>query len=425
MFVDKVIVNVVAGKGGDGIVSFRHEKFIDKGGPNGGDGGDGGDVIAVSSRNQNTLANYRYNKLLKAEPGGDGQKQKKHGKNGKDLKIKVPIGTVITNADGEVLADFTKDQQEEVIARGGKGGFGNAHFVSSRRQTPRVAENGEKGEELELVFELKSIADIGLVGMPNAGKSTLLSRISQARPEIADYPFTTLKPNLGVAKIDESNSLLFADIPGLIEGASKGKGLGDEFLRHIERTKILIHLIDAYQENIAKTYKVIQNELASYPIDLTKKPQIVAINKIEGLDEEIIKSQINKLKKVVPKNTSIQAISAVSGQGIKELLHEALKISKVEDDKSVSEDKKTELPVIRLADKDDKWTITKKKKTYIITGQKIERFAIRTNYENPEGIRRLKDIMKKMGITHELKRMGIMPGDKIKIGELNENKFEF
>src|SRR3990167_7782581 len=231
MFVDKTSVTVQAGDGGNGAVSFRHEKFVDKGGPDGGDGGKGGDIIFEASRNQDTLSAFRYQRLLKAEFGQPGSKRRKHGRSAKDLLVQVPIGTSVYK-DEELIADLTKDEEQVVIARGGKGGFGNAHFVSSTRQAPRVAEKGEKGEKLELTLELKMIADVGLVGLPNAGKSTLLASISHAHPAIADYPFTTLSPNLGVVDIDKKTSILIADIPGLIEGASEGKGLGDEFLRH-------------------------------------------------------------------------------------------------------------------------------------------------------------------------------------------------
>ena len=421
MFVDKVKVSVAAGKGGDGIVSFRHEKFVDRGGPNGGDGGKGGNVVAVASRNQNTLAAFRYKKLLSAEAGQNGQKQKKHGRSGKDLYIKVPVGTVVTDEKAKVVADFIKDGQESVIARGGKGGYGNAHFTSSRRQTPKVAEKGEKGESYELLFELKTIADVGLIGMPNAGKSTLLSRISHARPEIADYPFTTLRPNLGVADIDSNNSLLVADIPGLIKGASQGKGLGVEFLRHVERTKVLIHLIDIYQNNVAKTYQTIQDELAAYPINLTKRPQVVALNKIEGLDSEIIDDQIKTLKTALPKNAKIFAISAMSGQGLRELLFAANQLAQQKQSKAAKV--KSKLPVIKLKKDDSSWKVTKKGKTFAITGKKIERFAERTDFDNPAGVQRLRDIMTKMGITHELLRRGIEPKSKIKIGSSGEFKY--
>ncbi len=423
MFVDKVKVSVIAGKGGDGAVSFRKEKFVDRGGPDGGDGGKGGDIVAIASRNQNTLASFRYHKELKAEDGRAGAKQKKAGRSGQDLTIDVPVGTVISTEDGEILADMVIDGQKETIARGGKGGFGNAHFVSSRRQAPKIAEKGEPGQEYLLKLELKTIADVGLVGLPNAGKSTLLSVVSNAHPEIADYPFTTLVPNLGVADIDKKNSLLIADIPGLIEGASQGKGLGDEFLRHIERTKLLVHLIDGYSNNISKDYETIQSELAAYPVDLTKRPQIVVINKIEGRDEDIVKSQIDDLKTVVPAKVEILTISAKSGQGVKELLFGAHKLMQKKVAKRTTS--KAKLPVIRLKTEDDAWKVKKVKGGLVVCGQKIEKFALRTDYNNEAGVARLVDIMKKMGIWHEIERRGIKPGQKIVIGQPEIGRVEY
>lgn len=418
MFVDKATIRVCAGDGGDGYLSFRHEKFIDRGGPDGGDGGDGGDVIFQSSRNQNTLASFRYHKELVAESGKAGFKQKKHGRSGEDLIIQVPVGTTIFNSEDELLADLTQDQQSVVIAKGGKGGFGNAHFVSSVRQAPRVAEKGEKGDQLDLKLELKVIADVGIVGMPNAGKSTLLSTTSNARPEIANYAFTTLKPNLGVVDIDKQNSLLLADVPGLIEGASQGKGLGDEFLRHVERTKVLLHLIDAYQEDPVKTYKTIQNELKHYQVDLTKKPQVVVLNKIDGLDEEIVKDIQATLSKHIPKSAPQYAISAVSGKGVKEMLYGLLKLVEKENKKiKVKKEEEKSLPIISLPETMNSWTVEKKDSKYYVTGRKIEKFAERTDFSSSHGIERLRDIMKKMGIMHELRRKEIEPGQKIVIGK--------
>jgi GTP-binding protein len=417
MFIDKAVVTIKAGDGGNGAVSFRHEKYIDKGGPDGGDGGTGGNVVFVASRNENTLANFRFQKELQAESGQSGGKRRKHGRSAPDLLVKVPVGTVVTNAEGQVLADLSQDDQRAVIAKGGKGGFGNAHFVSSRRQAPRVAEKGEQGDALEAQLELKMIADVGLVGLPNAGKSTLLSVISNARPEIANYPFTTLTPNLGVVDVDGESSVLFADIPGLIEGAAEGKGLGDEFLRHVERTAVLVHLIDAYQEDVAEAYRTIQSELAAYKVNLASKPQIVVLTKIEGLDEDIIKDQLAKLKDIVPKGTPLMAISAQSKQGLPEMLRK-VRVA-VEEQRAVQSEEIEEdegVPVLTLADDDTAWSVAKEDTVFVVHGRKIERFASRTHFENDEGVQRLRDIMRKMGIMHELVRQGINPGDKIRIG---------
>ncbi len=414
MFVDKVEVSIQAGNGGNGKLSFRHEKFIQKGGPDGGDGGNGGDVILSASRNQNTLAAFRYKKLLKAENGQAGGKAKKHGKSGVHLIVPVPVGTIVTASD-QVIADLITDGQEATIALGGKGGFGNAHFTSSTRQTPRVAEKGETGEQLSAVFELKMIADVGIIGLPNAGKSTLLASVSNARPEIADYPFTTLTPNLGVVDLARNSSLLFADIPGLIEGASQGKGLGDAFLRHVERTAVLLHLIDIYNEDIPSAYKTIQKELADYNVDLSKRPQLVALTKVDGLDEDIIDDKLGELKKVVPAKTPILAFSSQSKGGVKDML---FAIKKVVDQQQLKRAKKTKpkiaLPVFRLNDSES-WRVTKTETGYEVTGPKIERFAARTDFTNPQGVARLRDIMHKMGIMHELERKKIEPGATITI----------
>jgi GTPase len=417
MFIDKAQVTLKAGDGGNGVVSFRHEKYIDKGGPDGGDGGDGGDVILQASRNQNTLAAFRFQKLIKAESGKPGSKRKKRGKSGSDIIIQVPAGTAVFNDKDEMIADLVNDGESVVAAKGGKGGFGNAHFTSSTRQTPRVAEKGEPGDELTITFELKMIADVGLVGLPNAGKSTLLSVVSNARPEIADYAFTTLTPNLGVVDIGEDTSLLFADIPGLIEGASEGKGLGDEFLRHVERTLVLIHMIDAYQEDVVSTYQVIQKELAAYQVDLTDRAQVVALNKVEGLDEDIIGDQINRLKKATPKGTAVIPISAQSKQGVKPLLFEVKRlVEKERAQRAKLQDENEDLPVLRLHDTQS-WYIEKTSTGFLVTGQKIERFARRTDLKDFHGQQRLRDIMKKMGIMHGLVKQHIEAGDTIQIGK--------
>jgi len=415
MFIDKVTIDVLAGDGGNGRVNFRHEKFIDRGGPDGGDGGNGGDVVLLASRNQNTLARFRFDKQLKADNGRDGDKQKKHGRSAKDLIVEVPVGTVATKEDGDVLADLTEDGQKVIIAKGGRGGFGNAHFVSSRRQAPNFAEKGAEGQQFVARLELKMIADVGLVGLPNAGKSTLLSRVSNARPEIADYPFTTLTPNLGVVDIDKSSSVLFADIPGLIEGASQGKGLGHEFLRHIERTAVIVHVIDAYQDNIASAYKIIKDELASYTVNLAERPEIIAINKVEGLDAEMIADLKKQVLAVASKDAKIFPISAAAGTGLKELLYavkDGVEVARVAQ-AAVTAEIDNSIPVLRMANDSDSWKVEKRDDAYHVVGPKIEQFAGRTDFDNEEGVQRLRDIMQRMGIMHELVRLGIQPGQEI------------
>jgi GTP-binding protein len=420
MFVDTAKVFVQAGRGGDGAVSFRHEIYVDKGGPDGGDGGRGGDVIFVADGGLNTLVDFRYKPELKGENGSSGAKRDRHGKSGEKTYVKVPVGTVVKR-DGRVIADFTFDGQEVVIAKGGDGGFGNAHFKSSVRQAPRIAEKGEEGDTFEAELELKLLADVGLVGFPNAGKSTFLSVISNARPEIADYAFTTLTPNLGVADIDDT-SLLIADIPGLIEGASEGKGLGDAFLRHVERTAVLLHLIDAYSDDVAKAYKTIRNELEVYNKTLIDRPEIVALTKIEGLDEELIQMQIDAVKAVAG-DSPVFAISSPAHKGITEVLR-ALRIAvdevRAQDEPEADADTDG-LPVITLSSDQValSWKIKKTEENgqavYVVTGHKIEKFARRTNFDTHEGLNRLRDIMKKMGITHALHREGAEGDSLIRI----------
>lgn len=423
-FIDTTAIEAWAGDGGNGRVSFRHEKFIDRGGPDGGDGGNGGNVVLRASRNQNTLARFRYDKLLKAQPGQAGGKTRKHGKSAPDLIIDVPVGTVVSTDDGTEIADLTKDGQTAIIAKGGIGGFGNAHFVSSRRQAPKFAEKGEAGEHFNLNLELKMIADVGLVGLPNAGKSTLLARISNARPEIANYPFTTLRPNLGVVDLDGEDSMLFADIPGLIEGASEGKGLGHEFLRHVERTAVIIHVIDAYQEDVEQTYQTIRTELEAYSKKLMKRPEVIAVNKTEGLDEEMIHDLTDKLQKAAKKDTPIFAISAQAGTGLKPLLYEVKnQIKQVREAEAAAAAKITpsEIPVLRLEGEQDAWSVSKNGDEYLVSGTKIEQFAARTDFNNEEGVQRLRDIMQRFGIMHELLRQGIEAGQTIRFSGIPDH----
>lgn len=424
MFVDSAVLTVKAGNGGNGIVSFRRERYIAKGGPDGGDGGNGGDVIFVASVNENTLADFRYQKELKAEDGGNGGNAKRHGRSGRDLEVKVPVGTQIS-LGGKVLIDLTRDGQQETIAKGGKGGFGNAHFVSSTRQAPKVAEKGDQGEVLQLELELKIIADVGLVGLPNAGKSTFLAATSSARPKIADYPFTTLNPHLGVVKVVENNELLIADIPGLIEGASRGKGLGDEFLRHVERTVVLLHLVDAYSENVAGDFKTILKELKDYKIDLSRKTQIVALSKIDGLDKEIVEDQLKKLQKAAG-SREVFAVSALSGEGLKPLLYRLYEVVAEERTKAVNSGKKSVLPVIRATDEQTGWHIeTERDGAVVVRGSRIERFAARTDFGSEDGVRRLRDIMRKTGILKAFERQKIDPNSKVYFGDNRDDYLEY
>lgn len=421
MFVDTAKVTVQAGKGGDGAVSFRHEIYVDKGGPDGGDGGRGGDVIFQATENLNTLLDFRYKPELKAGDGQAGSKRKKAGRSGKDLIVKVPLGTLVKR-DGETIADLTENGQEIVIAKGGDGGFGNAHFKSSTRQAPKIAELGEMGDAFEAELEMKLLADVGLVGFPNAGKSTFLSVVSNAKPEIADYAFTTLTPNLGVADID-SSSLLIADIPGLIEGASEGKGLGDAFLRHVERTAVLLHLIDVYSDDVAKSYQTIREELRRYSPELATRPEVVALTKTEGLDDDIVAMQRDELSKVIAKGTPVFTISAAAHKGLTEVLRALqAKVAEVRAAQVLETpeiDDETTVITLSSEQLSNHWEVVydEQTETYQVTGEKIEKFARRTNYDNYETLNRLRDIMRKLGIYHELTRKGATGQSIIQIGD--------
>ncbi len=454
MFVDTAKVKLKAGDGGNGAVSFRHEIYIPKGGPDGGDGGKGGSIIFRADKDTNTLLDFRYNPELTAENGKNGSGQRSAGRSGKNLIVEVPVGTIVKKitlsedgtAETVFLADLATDQQEAVIAKGGDGGFGNAHFKSSTRQAPVIAEVGEPGEAFEAALELKLIADVGLVGLPNAGKSTFLSRVSNATPEIADYPFTTLTPQLGVATIDRQD-ILIADIPGLIEGAADGKGLGHDFLRHVDRTAVLLHLIDVYNEDAGAAYQTIRRELERYS-DLASRPEIVALTKCEGLDSEIIAMQQAAILAVDP-NARVFALSSQAGTNLDEVLRalkneinaskettgngdEALQLGRslqtpvvtgsVRSSSAVATHDLTEvssspLPVISLSPDQlsNSWKVEKVGDKFVVTGQKIEKFARRTDLENYASVNRLRDIMKKLGIRAELTSQGAEPESIISI----------
>jgi GTP-binding protein len=323
-FLDEAKIYIQSGAGGNGCVSFRREKFIEFGGPNGGDGGRGGDVIAECVDGLNTLIDYRYQQHFKAQPGGGGMGKDRHGANGKDMILKVPVGTQIYEEDGEtLLADLAKLGQRVVLAKGGNGGFGNAHFKSSTNQAPRHANPGQPGEERTIRLRLKLIADAGLIGLPNAGKSTFLAAVSAAKPKIADYPFTTLHPQLGVVRAD-NREFVIADLPGLIEGAHEGTGLGDKFLGHTERCRVLLHLVDGTGEDAGEAYKTVRHELQAYGHGLTDKPEIVALSKADALTPEMLKEQLARLKRAAKKTPLV--LSSASGQGVPEVLRALLSV---------------------------------------------------------------------------------------------------
>lgn len=454
MFVDTAKVSLKAGKGGDGAVSFRHEIYIPKGGPDGGDGGRGGNIIFVADKDTDTLLDFRYNPILTAEDGRAGSGQRSAGRAGRDLIVEVPVGTVVWRLAGDrrgprqMVADLTHHGQQAIVAHGGTGGFGNAHFKSSTRQTPIIHEVGEPGEEFEAELELKLLADVGLVGLPNAGKSTFLSVVTNAKPEIADYPFTTITPNLGVTTID-GHDLLIADIPGLIEGASDGKGLGHAFLRHIDRTAVILHLIDVYNDDAGAAYRTICHELEKYS-DLSARPEIVALTKCEGLDPEIIAMQTAAILRENP-SARVYTISAQAHQGLDDLLR-ALQDAVSSARKSGGGISATaggqrgdatagvpsarseasmvgmsvaagprqsvaEIPTITLPQTavNSAWSVTEQDGKFLVTGEKIEKFARRTDFDNYASLNRLRDIMKKLGIRAELTSRGAGPDSIISI----------
>ncbi|MEI6266463.1 MAG: GTPase ObgE [bacterium] len=423
MFCDKAEISIKAGNGGNGHLSFLHEKYREFGGPDGGNGGDGGDVIFRVNSSWNTLYHYKTNRNLSAENGVEGVGREKHGRNGKDLIIDVPVGTSIYDVEtGNIIADLEQDGSEVVIAKGGLGGFGNAHFASSTRQTPRFAELGTKGEEKSLRLELKLIADVALVGLPNIGKSTLLSVISAAKPKIADYQFTTIVPNLGVVERFGVDGFVALDLPGLIEGAAEGKGLGDEFLRHIERTRVVVHIIDGMGENITEDYAKINKEILAYNKDILKKPQILAVSRIDLLNEKEIAEKYAETKLIIDANPKIFKsvkepfmFSAVTHKGVNELVWAISKELKSVP-KAVS---KIEQKVYTIADVDDKSVpkIEKIEKGYSVISDRLNGFVIKTDFSNPYAVERIYDIMTKMGIIKKIGKMGAIFGDKIYLGE--------
>lgn len=419
MFCDEVIIDIRAGNGGNGCISFHREKFVPKGPPDGGDGGKGGDIIFRVNTNLNTLTDFLTRKHFYAENGKNGSKCDRTGHSGEDLFLEVPLGTMIFDTDSkEMLADLSHQEDMLFAAKGGKGGFGNARFVNSIQQAPKIAENGEPGETRRLRLELKLVADVAIIGMPNVGKSTLISVISHARPKIADYPFTTLIPNLGVVKVG-GKTLVVCDVPGLIEGAHQGKGLGDTFLKHIERTKVLIHLLDATSEDITRDYKQIRHELSAYNPLLAQKQQLVALNKIDTLIDEQVALLMNILKK--QKIKKIYSVSAVARKGLEPLLFDVLKAVEAENKKHAEEKdiKKQEKIIFRphLASmKMSHFEILKEGREYRVKGNRIEQLAVMTDFSQPAGKQRVFNILKKAGIFRALKKAGIQEGESFWIG---------
>ncbi len=420
MFADRARIFVRSGKGGDGHVSFRREKYVPAGGPDGGDGGRGGDVIFVVDEGLNTLTDYRHVRKYAAQDGEQGGKRKCRGKDGEDIILKVPAGTVIKEAQsGKVIADMSGENTRVVLLKGGKGGNGNQHYATSTMQAPKYAQPGQPAQELELFLELKVIADVGLVGFPNVGKSTLLSRVTNARPKIANYHFTTINPNLGVVDLEDAKGFVIADIPGLIEGASEGVGLGHEFLRHIERTKVIIHMLDAAgtegRDPIADYY-AINKELEHYHVDLSKKPQVIGANKIDVLPDGGAEVMERLKQEFEPKGIRVFPISAVSGSGMKDLLYHVQKMLENFDEKPTVFEQEY-FPEADMAYSNEPYTVfyDEEEDEYVVEGPRIERMLGYTNLESEKGFAFFQKFLKETGILEELETLGISEGDTVRM----------
>lgn len=426
-FCDETSITVQSGHGGNGCIAFRRERYIARGGPNGGNGGEGGDVIIKTNHHLNTLIELHKKKFFQAQKGNQGSSYLKNGEAGEDLILEVPVGTIITDAQTqEVIADMNAPNMSIVIVAGGRGGYGNAHFKSSTRQAPRFAELGEPGKERALQLELKLVADIGIIGLPSAGKSTLISRISAAKPKIAEYHFTTLVPNLGVVELSAKRSLVVCDIPGLIAGAHEGKGLGDQFLRHISRSRVLVHLIDITGEDIAADYQTIRGELEKYSPELAQKKEIVALSKIDllGKDEELLKMMRQDFcKKTGLHKKDVFTISAAANMHLSELLEKMWEIYDTEKKETAAEEPATTEHIVLKPhlEKDETsarvWEIFEEKDGFRVHGTRIEQIAIMTDLKNIEAVMRLRDVMKKVGIEKELLRLGATMEHKVHFGE--------
>lgn len=414
-FIDKAKIKISSGKGGNGVVAWRREKFVDKGGPAGGDGGKGGSVYLIADEGLSTLLDFTYRSIFKADNGENGFKKSMHGKSAKDLYLKVPVGTIVKDLKTDsIIADLTHNKQTVLVAKGGRGGRGNTHFCTPQNRAPQYCEPGEPGIERNLQLELKLIADVGLLGLPNAGKSTFISRMSSAKPKIADYPFTTIIPNLGVVRKSTGDGYVIADIPGLIEGASEGVGLGHDFLRHVERCRFLLHIVDGTEKDPINNYKIINKELEKYSEKLAKLFQIVAINKIDAIEPE----RLEKLKQGFQKlGVEVFCISAVTGENLDSLKHE------LENKVNTIEKPTTDVIVeegLEATNNDDGWWEVHKvnKNTYVVDGGRIIRISQVTDSRSTEQVIRFQNIMISMGIMDELKHQGVQNGDTIVVGKL-------
>ena len=416
MFTDYAKIIIKSGDGGNGAVSFRREKYVAAGGPDGGDGGRGGSIYFIVDPDSNTLVDFRFKKKFKAENGKNGEGARRYGKSGEDLYVKVPIGTLIKDVEtGKIIADLSHKGQKELILPGGRGGKGNSHFATSTRQAPRFSQDGEKGIEKEVILELKLLADVGLIGFPNVGKSTFLSKTTSATPKIADYHFTTLEPNLGVVKNDYGESFVIADIPGIIEGASNGTGLGLQFLRHIERTRLLLHVIDVSGiegRNPVDDFKTINEELKSYSEKLSKRKQIIVANKIDSMQDENLYNDLEKLAK--ENNIEIFKISAVTGEGISELLKRVSQVLK-ELPKEELYDEVEDKKVYTLQEEQEGYTIKKEDGIFVVDGPAVDRGMRRVNLEDNESMYYFQKCLDSLGVNQKLKEAGVQEGDTVNI----------
>lgn len=415
MFTDYAKIAVKSGDGGNGAVSFRREKYVAAGGPDGGDGGKGGDVYFVVDPDANTLIDFRYKRKFKAENGENGGASRCYGKSGEDLLVKVPLGTIIKDAEtGEIVADLSEPGQQELILPGGRGGKGNSHFATATRQAPRFSQGGEKGIEKEFILELKSLADVGLVGFPNAGKSTFLSVVTSATPKIANYQFTTLNPNLGVAKTEFGDSFVIADIPGIIEGASEGVGLGLEFLRHIERTRLLLHLIDVSGmegRNPVDDFYAIQKELANYSEKLAKRKQIIVATKMDSMQDETLYNELEKLAK--ERELEIYKISSATGEGVKELMARVSGLLKELPKENIIEIEKRK--VYTLEEEGQGFEITKEKGIFVVDGPAVQKVMRNVNLEDNESVYYFQKKLEELGVNEALKKAGVREGDTVRV----------
>ncbi|MCU6697943.1 GTPase ObgE [Laedolimicola ammoniilytica] len=420
MFADRAKILIRSGKGGDGHVSFRRELYVPNGGPDGGDGGRGGDVIFEVDEGLNTLYEYRHKRKFKAQDGEEGGKRRCHGKDGSDIILKVPEGTIIREAEsGKVIADMSGENRRQVILQGGRGGAGNMHFATSTMQVPKYAQPGVPAQELEVLLELKVIADVGLVGFPNVGKSTFLSRVTNAQPKIANYHFTTLNPNLGVVDLQGAPGFVIADIPGLIEGASEGMGLGHEFLRHIERTRVLIHIVDAAstegRDPVADIY-AINKELEAYNEEIAARPQVIAANKIDALGDD--EEPIQRLKdEFEPKGIRVFPISAVAGKGLKELLYYVRELLDQAPQEAIVFEQEF-FPGEELVYENLPYTVAKSEEeegVFIVEGPRIEKMLGYTNLDSEKGFAFFQNFLKNTGILKELEQAGIQEGDTVRM----------